>query len=156
MTTSVVLDAGPLGLLAHTNSRSPETIKCAEWLQSLLRRGVRVCIPDISDYEVRRSLLKINSTNGITKLDQLIKVLHHQRITTRAMHQAADCWAQARKIGKPTADDKALDGDMVLIGQAKEIEMTSGDIIIATTNVKHIEIFADAREWSQICAEDLS
>lgn len=156
MTATVLLDAGPLGLVTNTNPRNPEAVQCAQWLQSLLSSGIRVCIPEVSDYEVRRSLIKIDSKNSINKLDQLNSVLDYQPITTLAMHQAAEFWARARKQGNPTADDKALDGDMVLVGQASEILQKGDNVIIATTNVKHIELFMDARQWNDITAADLA
>jgi hypothetical protein len=156
VTATVLLDAGPLGLVTNTNPRNPEAVQCAQWLQSLLSSGIRVCIPEVSDYEVRRSLIKIDSKNSINKLDQLNSVLDYQPITTLAMHQAAEFWARARKQGNPTADDKALDGDMVLVGQASEILQKGDNVIIATTNVKHIELFMDARQWNDITAADLA
>ena len=156
MTATVLLDAGPLGLVTNTNPRNPEAVQCAQWLQSLLSSGIRVCIPEVSDYEVRRSLIKIDSKNSINKLDQLNSVLDYQPITTLAMHQAAEFWARARKQGNPTADDKALDGDMVLVGQASEILQKGDNVIIATTNVKHIELFMDARQWNDITVADLA
>lgn len=156
MTATVLLDAGPLGLVTNTNPRNPEAVQCAQWLQSLLSSGIRVCIPEVSDYEVRRSLIKIDSKKSINKLDQLNSVLDYQPITTLAMHQAAEFWARARKQGNPTADDKALDGDMVLVGQASEILQKGDNVIIATTNVKHIELFMDARQWNDITVADLA
>lgn len=156
MTATVLLDAGPLGLVTNTNPRNPEAVQCAQWLQSLLSSGIRVCIPEVSDYEVRRSLIKIDSKKSINKLDQLNSVLDYQPITTLAMHQAAEFWARARKQGNPTADDKALDGDMVLVGQASEILQKGDSVIIATTNVKHIELFMDARQWNDITVADLA
>ncbi len=156
MTATVLLDAGPLGLVTNTNPRNPEAVQCAQWLQSMLSSGIRVCIPEVSDYEVRRSLIKIDSKKSINKLDQLNSVLDYQPITTLAMHQAAEFWARARKQGNPTADDKALDGDMVLVGQASKILQQGDNVIIATTNVKHIELFMDARQWNDITVADLA
>lgn len=156
MTATVLLDAGPLGLVTNTNPRNPEAVQCAQWLQSMLSSGIRVCIPEVSDYEVRRSLIKIDSKKSINKLDLLNSVLDYQPITTLAMHQAAEFWARARKQGNPTADDKALDGDMVLVGQASEILQKGDNVIIATTNVKHIELFMDARQWNDITVADLA
>jgi len=44
---------------------------------------------------------------------------------------------------------------MVLVGQAAEILQDGDSVVIATTNVKHIKLFMDARKWSDISAEDL-
>lgn len=156
MTAVIVLDAGPLGLVVSTNPENPEAIECATWLQSLLKNGIRVCVPEISDYEVRRSLLKIDSVKSIKKLNQLNSVLDYQPITTSAMQQAAQFWAQARNQGTPTADDKALDGDMVLVGQAHEIAHEGNDVVVATNNVRHIGLFADARRWDSISSTDIA
>jgi hypothetical protein len=38
------------------------------------------------------------------------------------MLQAAEFWAEARREGIPTADPKALDGDVILAAQATVIE----------------------------------
>jgi len=34
------------------------------------------------------------------------------------MRQTAQLWAQARQQGQPTAGDKTIDGDMILVVQA--------------------------------------
>lgn len=155
MKIAVVLDSGPLGLVINTNSKNSEAVQCARWLQSLLQNNIRVCIPEISDYEVRRSLIKINSTKSLSKLDSLGMALNYIPINTPSMRKAANFWAQARNQGTPTAADNALDGDMVLVGQAHEIEQTIGAVIVATTNVKHINLFTTAKLWSDIKANDL-
>lgn len=121
----------------------------------IAQNGVRVCVPEISDYEVRRSLLKINSEKSLNKLNQLNSALTYQPITTSAMRQAAQFWAQARNQGTPTADDKALDGDMVLVGQVYEMAHEGNDVVVATNNVRHIGLFADARRWGSINLTDL-
>jgi hypothetical protein len=59
-------------------------------------------------------------------------------------------WAQVRQQGKPTADDKALDGDVILAAQAILISSEEYPVIVATSNPKHLSLFVDARDWQNI------
>jgi predicted nucleic acid-binding protein len=128
--------------------RSAKNAACAKWLQSLLAARVRVIVPEIADYEVRREPLRAKKTKGIGKLDALIGVLEYLPITTPAMRRAALFWAQARQQGKPTAADKALDADMILVAQA--VTLGEPGVVIATTNVGHLSLFAPAELWHNI------
>ena len=59
----VLLDSGPLGLV--TNPRAtPENQRCKQWLVALLASGVRVLVPEIADYEIRRELLRAGKRQG--------------------------------------------------------------------------------------------
>jgi hypothetical protein len=49
----VLLDSGPTGLITNPN-RSPASIACTNWIQTISVAGIRVIIPEITDYEVRR------------------------------------------------------------------------------------------------------
>jgi hypothetical protein len=66
------------------------------------------------------------------------------------MLKAAQLWAQVRKQGMPTADNKALDGDVILAAQASMIKDEGYEVIIATTNVGHLSRLANAKEWRNI------
>jgi len=145
----VLLDARPLGLVTNPR-RSQQSIACAQWLQALVARGSLVILPEIADYEVRRELLRANKREGLARLDALVGLLEYLPLTTAAMRQAALLWAQARQQGQPTADDKALDGDVILAAQA--ITLGSMDMVIATTNVGHLTRFAPAALWPDIIA----
>ena len=145
----MLLDAGPLGLVTNPR-RSLQSVACAQWLQALAARGGRVIVPEIADYEVRRELLRANKREGLARLDALVGLLEYLPLTTAAMRQAALFWAQARQQGQPTADDKALDGDVILAAQA--ITLGVMDIVIATTNVGHLSRFAPAALWPDITA----
>ena len=149
MSQVVLLDAGPFGLVTNPR-RSPQSVACAQWLQALAARGSRVIVPEIADYEVRRELLRANKMEGLARLDALVGLLEYLPLTTAAMRQAALFWAQARQQGQPTADDKALDGDVILAAQA--ITLGVMDIVIATTNVGHLSRFAPAALWPDITA----
>ncbi|MGL5831907.1 MAG: hypothetical protein ACRC1Z_01595 [Waterburya sp.] len=68
------------------------------------------------------------------------------------MKKAASLWAEARLEGIPTADDKSLDADIIICAQYKilEQEYPGRYIVIATTNVKHLSRFTEAKEWQEI------
>lgn len=111
---------------------------------------MRVCLPEIADYEVRRELLRLNSRDALSKLDGLKDTIDYISLNTGAMHQAAELWAEARRNGRPTADPHALDGDVILCAQARLAIDQSDDFVIATTNVGHLSRFVSARHWSEI------
>ncbi|MCC3422604.1 MAG: nuclease [Microcoleus sp. PH2017_01_SCD_O_A] len=147
MSRVVVLDAGPIGLVTNPKL-SPESTLCTRWLQTLITSNIRVIIPEIADYEVRRELLRANKVRGIARLDELANLVEYLPITTVAMRQAAMFWAQARQQGQPTAGDKTIDSDMILAAQAMTLDVV--DVVIATTNVGHLSRFATADLWQNI------
>jgi predicted nucleic acid-binding protein len=142
-----MLDTGPLGLVTNPR-RSPQSVACAQWLQGLVAAGVRVILPEIADYEVRRELLRANRVRGLARLDEFGALLEYLPLTTAAMRQAASFWAKARQRGQPTAGDRALDGDMILAAQATTLGVV--DVVIATTNVGHLSRFTAAALWQSI------
>jgi predicted nucleic acid-binding protein len=145
----VFLDSGPLGLLSNARGK-PRADKCRLWAQGLLSAGVRVFVPEIADYEVRRKLLHIGATTGIRRLD-LVKAGHdYAPITTDVMLKAAELWAAVRRAGLPTAADAALDGDCILAALALQAAGPGDVVTVATDNVGHLSRFVDAREWETI------
>ncbi len=147
MSRVVFLDAGLIGLVTNPKL-SPESTLCTRWLQTLITSNIRVIIPEIADYEVRRELLRANKVRGIARLDELANLVEYLPITTAAMRQAAMFWAQARQQGQPTASDKTIDSDMILAAQAMTLDVV--DVVIATTNVGHLSRFAPADLWQNI------
>jgi predicted nucleic acid-binding protein len=146
VSAAILLDAGPLGLLAHPRN-PPPAAACRQWLTDLLSASRRVIVPEITDYEVRRELLRIGSKNGLINLDQLAAQLEYLPLTTTAMRKAAELWAQARTTGQPTAPDPALDCDVVLAAQALTLDPTA---IVATGNPAHLSRFVTAELWQNI------
>jgi predicted nucleic acid-binding protein len=136
-----MLDSGPLGRIAHPKP-NPEIIA---WLTQLLDANVEVMIPEITDYEARRSLLLSDLKKSVTRLDQLKQALIYRPLNTANMLKTAELWAEARKRGKPTAGLKELDGDVILAAQALQV-----DAIVATENVGHLSIFVEAKNWKDI------
>ena len=147
MSRTIVLDSGPLGLVTNPGG-SKEAAACGQWLLNAEAGGATVMVPEIADYEVRRELLRARRTAGIARLDALIAHVEYLALTTSAMRQAATFWAEARQQGRPTAADPALDGDVILAAQAATLGRA--DVIVATTNVRHLSRFVPAELWSDI------
>ena len=145
----VLLDAGPLGMVTNPKSY-PENEACKNWLAKLASSGVEIMIPEIADYEVRRELLRAGKDRGLARLDALKAMLGYAPITTPVMLKAAEFWATARRMGQQSADDASLDADMILAAQAAALNRGGDDTVIATTNVRHLALFASARVWRDI------
>jgi len=109
----VLLDTGPLGLVTNPR-RSPPSVACAQWLQAIVVQGLRVIVPEIADYEVRRELLRAKKERGLARLDALASRLEYLPLTTAAVRQAAVFWAQARQQGQPTADGSISGSDRAI------------------------------------------
>jgi toxin FitB len=146
MSRVVLLDAGPLGMVSHP--RVDPVV--SEWLARLLWRKTVVCIPEIADCEVRRELVRANKPRGLARLDACKTRMGYVPLTTQTMLLAADLWAQMRRSGRPAADDTALDGDVILAAQARLLAANGSEVVVATTNVKHLSTLTDARVWSAI------
>jgi predicted nucleic acid-binding protein len=71
-------------------------------------------------------------------------------ITDAALRRGADLWARARNSGRPTADPKALDADVLIAAQALDLGLPASGFIIATVNVGHLSRFAPADLWTNI------
>lgn len=140
----VLLDSSPLGRLANPKPKG-EAKECIAWLESLIAGHVRVLVPEISDYEVRRELLRIGSVDAVNRLNALKSQLGFLPLNTSVMLRAAELWANIRNQGLQTANDKALDGDVILAAQALEVHGK-----VATENVGHLARLVDAHHWRDI------
>ncbi|HEY9769961.1 MAG TPA: type II toxin-antitoxin system VapC family toxin [Coleofasciculaceae cyanobacterium] len=151
----VLIDSGVLGKLCNPNS-SPEVAAARERLYALLAKGVYIVSSQICDYEVRRSLILNSmrglSSEGINNLNKLAEFIDFLPVSNTVLNEAASLWAEARIQGVPTADNKSLDADIIICAQYKllEQEYPGRYIVIATTNVKHLSRFAEAKEWQEI------
>jgi predicted nucleic acid-binding protein len=145
----VFLDSGPLGLLAHPLGR-PLADRCRLWARDLSAAGVRVFVPEIADYEVRRELLRLGKAASVLRLDHVKATLDYAHLTTDAMLRAAELWAAARRAGRPTSAPDALDGDCILAAQALLAAGPGDAVIVATGNVGHLGQFVTCLPWDQV------
>lgn len=146
---AVMLDTGPLGYVTHPRTDIRE--EAGRWLAALLRAGTRVVIPEISDYELRRELVRAGKEQSVGRLDKLGERLVYLPLKTSVMRRAAVLWADAQNRGGPTAPDPALDGDVILAAQTLTLEEEiSGDVYVATTNPDHLSRYVAAGDWRDI------
>jgi predicted nucleic acid-binding protein len=145
----IVLDASPLGLLAHARQTEP-AVRCRAWFERVRDSGSVFVIPEIADYEVRRKLQHWRLHRAIGRLDELANDLTYIPITTETMRRAAELWGRARREGSPTAPPDALDSDVILAAQAELIADDPRAVVVATSNVRHISRFVAAEFWADI------
>lgn len=144
----VVLDSAPLSNASNPKGTAAN-LEYGRWLQRLGDLGVRVIVPEIVDYEVRRELIRAKKAKGLQRLAALYENhVEYLALDTAMMRRAAEMWAIARQRGRPTAPDLSLDADMILCAQAESLGKIGA--VIATTNVAHLSLFCDAREWHTI------
>ena len=117
MSRVVVLDSGPLGALCNAGKKKGPHA-ASQWFGTLMSNGVRVVVPEIADYEVRRELLRAGKGASIEALNGLWDSLSYWALTTAAMRRAAELWADARQSGRPTAGDDTIDADMILCARS--------------------------------------
>jgi predicted nucleic acid-binding protein len=149
MSKLILLDSGPLGIISNP-STSETVLACREWAKKQHEQGNVVVVPEIADYEVRRELLRADKRNGVERLNLIKSTFAYLPITTAIMLRAADFWARARKVGRPTADSAALDADVILAAQASILIDEGSEAIIATSNPRHLSMFVPAAEWQKL------
>jgi predicted nucleic acid-binding protein len=147
----IVLDSTPLGLL-FTRVGNQKGDECRAWLKRHLLAGIRIIVPEIIDYELRRELLRLGRTGVVSDLDAFLSAETDRflPLTTASMRLAADLWARSRKQGTPTADPQALDIDVILSAQVLSEYGTPTDFMVATSNVAHLAHFVPAKQWQTI------
>lgn len=151
MIRSIVLDSGPLGLICYSPG-FPVGDECRQWVARHLATGIQVLVPAIANYELRRELIRLNNANSISMLDRFIssEAGRYIQLSDGQLQLAAELWAETRKRGRPLADPHALDVDVILAAQVRSVEAASQPCVVATTNVSHLSLLVDARDWRTI------
>ena len=150
MSRFLILDSGPLGLLTHPQ-RNAEVVAITEWLSRCLLSGHRVIVPAIIYYELRRELLRADKTFSLARLETFVTSTpgRYLPLSDEALRLAAGLWAKARQQGRPTTDAKNLDVDVILAAQALSFGPAPSDVVVATTNPKHLSLFTAASTWQR-------
>ena len=152
----IILDTQLLWTLARPSSH-PKIVAVRAWAADRVAAGHRLAVAEINDYEARRELLRKNAQNQILRLNELINASEFLPIDRPTMLYAAELWAQLRNAGIPTADDRALDGDVILGAQAllHSRKPGVGPVVVATENIRHLSRICPAppcvaMDWTTI------
>jgi hypothetical protein len=147
----IFLDSGPLGLLFQKAGVVPADA-CRAWAKDRMAAGARLYVPEIIHYEIRRELLRLSKLGAMNSLEKFVRAEsdRFRAVTSADFELAAQLWAETRRLGLPTADAAALDIDVILAAQVRNSWIPSGDLVVATTNSKHLERFVPAERWSAV------
>ncbi|MGK7951806.1 MAG: type II toxin-antitoxin system VapC family toxin [Xenococcaceae cyanobacterium] len=147
----VLLDSGVLHTLVST-SKVKEVTDCQDWFYYLLSRSALIVTSSLCNYEVKRELIRRKKVQEINNLNQLKALIDCLPVDDLTLELAAELWAEARNKGMPTADDLSLDADVIICAQYRLLaeEYPGRYVVIATTNVKHLSRFTEAKEWQDI------
>jgi predicted nucleic acid-binding protein len=147
----LILDSGPLGLLTHPQ-RNADVVAITHWLSQCLLSRHRIIVPAIIYYELKRELLRAGKSVSVARLEAFATATpgRYLPLSDEALQLAADLWAKARRQGRPTADVKDLDIDVILAAQALSFGPAPSDVVVATSNPKHLSQFITAQNWGEI------
>jgi predicted nucleic acid-binding protein len=149
----ILLDTFPMSSVAKRPGAQVLTLsdECRQWIHDCEAAGHRVLAPAIAYYEALRELEQRQAASQITRLKAFcLQPRRFVPLTTAQLEAAAQMWGQARRAGRPTAPDQALDADAILAAQALGLELPASDYVVATTNVAHLSRFVPAADWSTI------
>ena len=145
LSLAILLDSGPVGLLVHPR-RPPELdLRMRMWRAA----GATVFMPEISYYEVRRELRRLELRDSVSSLDDLARTMPYLPITTAIIVQASELWADIRRRGRPTADALALDGEVILAATAIALEGEFEDVVVVTNNTRHLDQLVRTARWDE-------
>lgn len=150
----ILIDSGILGQLCRPNLEQ-ETLALKNWFDLVLIRS-HVVSSHICDYEVRRGLLLAQKQGlvaaGIPILDALHDLIDFISVDDPILDLAAEIWATARVNGQPTAGERNLDADTIVCATWQDLtnRYPGQEVIIATTNVRHLSRFASAAIWQDL------
>ena len=147
----IILDSGPLGLLFQKAGIAIAEA-CRAWAKERMAGGSRIIVPEIVHYEIRRELLRLSKTRAMTSIEKYVRAEpdRFRIVTSRDLELAAELWAESRRRGMPTADDRALDIDVILAAQVRDLGIPMSDLVVATSNSKHLSQFVPSEHWSNL------
>ena len=153
----VFLDTNVLGMLSNL-SQEQEILKCQNWFEHLLVRGVLFISSELCFYEVKRSLVLAHKEGkkvlGIKRLEELRELIDVLIIDKKVIDIASEIWADSQLSGLPNIRKSSLDIDTIIAAHYQVLfeQFPGRYVVIGTTNIKHLKRFAEAEKWQNIKA----
>ena len=150
----ILIDSGLLGLCCNPNA-TETSAQFMRWFDKCLIR-TNVVSSQICDYEVKRGLLLAQKQNlrsgGLAILADLHGVMDFLPVSETILNVAAELWSSVRLQGQPTASENSLDADVIIGATYQDLVANNlgQEVVIATTNVRHISRYAVAVEWQDL------
>ena len=148
----VFLDTSPLGAITNPTPSSQEVHQIKAWAEQLGNAGHLLIVPAVADYEQRREHLLRGATKSLDLLDAFIAAAPNRylHLNDSALKLAAQLWANVRKMGMPTADQRELDCDILIAAQVLDLALPAGSFIVATGNTRHLSRLIACDVWQNI------
>lgn len=130
----VVFDSKPLGEICNPIKRV-QTKKLTNFIRE---QNLAIRVAEITDYELRRELTLQQFNKGLNNLNKFRQKQQIIPIDSESLITATQLWAEIRKTGQATADNKNIDCDVIMVAQALQLSEQFQQIIILTIDVKDL------------------
>ncbi|MEB3309761.1 MAG: hypothetical protein VKJ02_05970 [Snowella sp.] len=152
----ILIDSGVLGILSNPNE-SAINIKCEEWLYNKIVKGCTILSSQICKYEVKKSLLLVQektsfTVSGTQKLTELENLIDFIDVKASDIEIACQLWVQSIVKGIQVAPSMDINFDIIICAQFRRLELENPgrEVVIATTNLRHLQRFAKADLWENL------
>lgn len=149
----VILDSKPLGEICNSLNQA----KTRPLIQFLRERKIALRVAEITDYELRRELNLQKLTKGINNLNKFRQRQEIIPLDSESLLVATDLWAELRREAQPTADNKNIDCDVIMVAQALSLAKQFEQIIMLTIDVKDLVRFkkfgVEVWDWKQALSD---
>ena len=150
----IILDTFPTSSVSKREGRKPTlSDHCHKWVDNCEYAGHTILVPAVSYYEALRELEQRQALSQMVRLKEFCLLpTRFMPLTTIHLEAAAKLWGDARRGGRPTSSNDALDADVIIAAQALSLGLTRSEYVVATTNVSHLSRYVPCDEWTNIKA----
>jgi len=145
----IILDSKPLAEICNPLNYQ----KTQPLIKFLKDEKIALKIAEITDYELRRELTLRDLHKGISNLNKFAQRKQIIPLCRESLIIATKLWADLRKAAQPTADNKNIDCDVIMVAQALKLQDRYDQIIILTIDVKDLVRFKkfgiEVWDWKQ-------